>query len=355
MAAVNYIYSVSTDTLNGKVNPVTLSQEIANSAITIALDYINIVGDVLNVWFKAAISPTEESTLDVLVNDHSGMLGVSDTPDTIIAQLTLEGRNLLARAKLGNVVYRQLGWQAGRGGYYGDRPVKVTPLPNITDSPLHPGWLEEGDGATEALGYFELIDNTSWAIGTYISLNGKWFIYGTHFIEGTTPDLTIINIQNAILDSKDPSHYQVVAPVIDPLYPNRLYIQSLMTGTIGNSYPLIVYHVGATINFTVSVMAGGSSLGLDDAAWPTPPTLAPYLGTEGLIEIPATTAVSFTSRIGEGTSGIGAYGELGLWVEILDSSFAPEIGNRVLFAMSHFPIQPKTDRTILTFKIVVSF
>ena len=353
MASVNYIYSISADTLNGKVNTVTLSQEIANSAITIALDYINVLGDVLNIWFKAAISPTEESTLDVLVADHSGVLGVADTPDTIIAQLTLEGRNLLARAKLGNVVYQQLGWQLGRGGYLGDRPVKVTPIVPATSGPqlsyLDPAFMDA------AVGYFDLIDNTSWAIGTYISLNGKWFIYGTHFIEGTTSALTIRNIQNAILDSIDPRHYQVVMPIIDPLYPNRLYIQNLMTGEIGNNYPLIAYHVGATVNFTVSPMVGGSSIALDDAAWPTPPMLAPYTGTEGLIEMPATTAVSFMSRVGEGTSGIGAYGELGLWVKILDSSFTPEIGNNVLFAISHFPIQPKTDRTILTFRIVVSF
>lgn len=424
MAAVNYIYSISADTLNGKVNTVTLSEEIANSAITIAIDHITVVGDVLNIWFKAAISPTEESTLDVLVADHSGQLGVSDTPDTIIAQLTLEGRNLLARAKLGAVSYKQLGWQLGRGGYLGDRPVKVTPIVPATSGPqlsfLDPAFMDT------AVGYFDLIDNSSWAIGTYISLNGKWFIYGTHFIEGATADVTIRNIQNAILDSKDPRHYPIVLPIIDPAFPNRLYIQSTMTGAIGNSYPLLVYHVPNHINFSITYiftattatatagatytnngqiftvtqtatgattlsctgtglptttgtltkasgtgdativfsaftsptggpMVGGSSIVLDDPAWPTPPTLAPYTGTEGLIEMPATTAVSFMSRVGEGTAGIGAYGELGLWVRIIDSTFIPEIGNQVLYAISHFPIQPKTDRTILTFRVIVAF
>jgi hypothetical protein len=340
MASVNYIYSVSADTLNGKVNSVTLSQEIASSSITIALDYINVVGDVLNIWFKAAITLLEETTLSDLLAAHSGTMGVADTPDTITAQLTLEGRNLLARAKLGNIVYRQIGWQLGRGGYISDRPVKVT------------SFL---DNSAEASGYFELLDNSTWAIGTYISLNGKWFVYGTHFLEGLTPELTIQNLYNAILDSTDPLHYQIVYPQIDPLYPTRLYIHSLMTGEIGNSYPLTVYHVGATINFSVSTMLGGASAGLEDPSWPVPPILAPFISDEGLIEMPATTAVSFMSRVGEGTAGMGAYGELGLWVEILDSSFPLEIGNKVLFAMSHFPIQPKTDRTIVTFRVVVSF
>lgn len=344
MASVNYIYSVSADTLNGKVNEVTLAREIANSTITIALDYINIVADVLNIWFKAILAPAEITVLEIILAAHTGSKGVSDTPDTIIAQLTMEGRNLLARAKLGNIVYRQLGWHIGRGGYVEDRPVKVTPFI---------------DASSEAIGYFELVDNTTWAIGTYISLNGKWFIYGTHFVEGATPDVTIQNIYNAILDSTDPKHYQIVTPILDPLYPNRLYIQSLMTGEIGNSYPLIVYHVGLVENFNTlapaNVMTGGASAALEDPSWPIPSTLAPYLGTDGLIEMPSTTSLSFMSRVGEGTSGIGAYGELGLWVEILDSSFTPEIGNKVLYAMSHFPIQPKTDRTIATFRVVISF
>jgi hypothetical protein len=340
MPAVQYTYSVAADTLNGKVNKTTLSQDIAASTITIALDHIVVTGDVLDIWFKASLTSLEITTVSDILAAHQGNMGVADSPDTIIAQLTLEGRNLLARAKLGNVVYRQLGWQLGRAGYQADRPVKVTPFV---------------DNSSESMGYYELVDNTTWAIGTYISLNGKWFIYGTHFIEGATPALTIENIFNAILDSKDPAHYQIVAPVIDPLYPERLYIQSLMTGEVGNSYPLIVYHVGATINFNVTPMSGGMSATLEDPSWPLPPTLAPYSGTEGLIEIPSSTSLSFLSRVGEGTAGIGAYGELGLWVEILDSSYASEIGNQVLYAMSHFPIQPKTDRSIITFRTVISF
>jgi hypothetical protein len=247
------------------------------------------------------------------------------------------------------VVYHQLGWQVGRGGYLSDRPVKVTSFV---------------DDASEARGYFDLLDNTNWAIGSYISLNGKQFIYGTHFNEGITPEATIRNIQNAILDSQDARHYRVVAPVIDPAIPTRLNIECLLTGEIGNSYPISVYHVGSTINIGVSgtaaasatlLLTGGSSVSLLDAAWPVPPTLAPFSGTEGLIEMPSSTALSFMSRIGEGIDGMGAYGELGLWVEILDSRYADEIGNKVMFAMSHFPIQPKTDRTILTFRVIISY
>lgn len=340
MASVDYIYSVVADTLNGKVNTITLAQEIAESTITIALDHIDVVGDVLNIWFKASLAPAEITTLGVVLAAHNGNLGVADTPDTITAQLTLQGRNLLARAKLGNIVYRQIGWQLGRGGYMSDRPVKVTPFTDLS---------------AQAQGYFDIIDNTTWNIGTYISLNGKWFIYGTHFVEGLTPAITVQNIYNAILDSTDPRHYQIVVPVIDPAYPDRLYIQNMIVGDIGNSYPISFYQVGVTINFDVSPMAGGVNAALEDAAYPIPPALAAYLGTDGLIEVPSPTSLSFMSRIGEGTNGLGAYGELGLWVEILNSNFTPEISDKVLFATAHFPIQPKTDRTILTFRIVLCF
>ncbi len=337
---VDYIYSISADTVNGVVNAHTLQQEISASAITIAIDHINMIGDALHIWFKAVLSQIEEVELASIVFNHTGTVVVLDTPDTIIAQLTLEGRNLLARCKLGTVVYKQLGWQLGRGGYFTENPVKILPI---------------NDTASDAVGYFEVVNNDTWSIGTYINLNGKWFIYGTHFVEGFTPELTIRNIQNAILDSNDLRHHSVVAPVVSSEHPNRLYIQSLITGEISNDYPISVYHVGTLENLHMSPMAGGTSLELIDAAWPIPDTLALFLNDEGLIEVPSSTSASFLSRIGEGISGLAAYGELGLWVEVLNSAFLPEVGRRVLFAVSHFPIQPKTDRSILTFRTVISF
>ena len=266
-----------------------------------------------------------------------------DTPDTITATLTLEGRNLLARAKLGDIVYRNLGWQLGRGGYIHANPVKITSFI---------------DPAVESEGYFEILDNTGWGNGTKATLNGTDVIYGTHFIEGATDAVTVANIRNAILDSIDSNHYRLVLPVINPSFPERLYIQSLVTGEVGDNFPISVYNVGTT-NLGVSPLdlhlVGGVSTTLEDPVWPTPTTLAPYTGTEGLIEVPADTATSFMSRIGDGIAGMGAYGEIGLWVEVLESGYPGETGREVLYAMAHFPIQPKTDRTILTFRVLVSF
>jgi len=49
-----------------------LTQEIQESSITIALDYINYFGTALDVFFKAALSAGEETVLGDLVTAHTG-------------------------------------------------------------------------------------------------------------------------------------------------------------------------------------------------------------------------------------------------------------------------------------------
>ncbi len=332
-----YSYPVA-DTLNNTVNIYNLKQEIYRSDITIALDKVEVTDSIIHVWFKDELP--NSGLLDTIILNHSGVLGVLDTPDTIQASLTLEGRNVLARAKLGDIAYRQIGWQLGRGGYLMDNPVKLSPF---------------SDTGSEALGYIDLIDNTEWAVGTYIEINGVQFIYNVHFIESIFPEKTLFNVKNAILDSKDPAHYGLIVPYIDSSNPTRLYLKSVVTGVLGNSFSVSAYHVGSPVNFLVSPMVGGVSSALEDAAWPVPPMLAPFSDDTGLIEIPSATALSFLTRMGDGIDGMAAYGELGIYVEVIESKYAPEVGSKILFARAHFPIQPKTDRSILNFRIIISF
>lgn len=274
-----------------------------------------------------------------------------DTPDTIIAQLTSEGRNLLGRAKLGDVVYKQLGWQLGCGGYLALNPVKVdTIVDNATSAE---GMISVTNNGSSITDWIDPIHPTNKA---YVSLNGKQFIFGTHFTRGASAAETIRNIKNAILDSRDLRHYRVVEPIEDG---DSLIIRSLILGEIGNSYPISSHSIYG--NLTFGAMSDGNSASLVYPSWPIPPSdpllpqiLLPYTGTDGLIEMPTTDSLSFMSRVGENI-GIGAYGELGLWVEVKKSTFPGELGRYVLFAVSHFPIQPKTDRTVLTFRVVIAF
>jgi len=72
MAAVKYTYSIQTDFPNHKVDSTTLITEIGLSSITVALDHIDTAGDDCDIWFKAALSEGEETTLDGIVAAHAG-------------------------------------------------------------------------------------------------------------------------------------------------------------------------------------------------------------------------------------------------------------------------------------------
>lgn len=72
MASTKYTYSISTDFPNGKVASDRLAVEIQQSSIVTALDYIGTTGDDCDIWFKAALSSEDETTLDGIVAAHSG-------------------------------------------------------------------------------------------------------------------------------------------------------------------------------------------------------------------------------------------------------------------------------------------
>jgi hypothetical protein len=264
-----------------------------------------------------------------------------DTPDTIICQLSLEGRNLLARAKLGQCTYKALGWQMGRDGYIDTNPVKIKAIV---------------DPATEAVGYIEITSNT-FAYGDGINLNGRMYEYRLllpDWTPGASIPTTVAGIVQKLQDSTDYHHYKMVYPTVDS-NPNRIMITSLITGDIGNSFPIST--VGSS--FSVTPMSGGVSLALGDPAYPVPPTLGDFLDPDGQLELltvgGARTSASFLMRIPEGPVGMNAFGEVAVWVEVIDSRFSLEIGRRVLFAIGHFPIQAKSDRHIYTQRVVVNF
>lgn len=77
MADVKYPYSISED-FTGLVSPYTspdcdsLTQAIRDSAITIALDFIGIAGDLCDIWFKAELSEGDETILEGIVAAHTG-------------------------------------------------------------------------------------------------------------------------------------------------------------------------------------------------------------------------------------------------------------------------------------------
>jgi len=62
--STKYTYSISADFPGGSVNTTKLQSEIQRSSIIIALDHIDTVGDVLDIWFKDVISLSDKTILD---------------------------------------------------------------------------------------------------------------------------------------------------------------------------------------------------------------------------------------------------------------------------------------------------
>lgn len=72
MSATKYVYPISNGTKNGVIATDSLSAEITSSTIATALDYVVTVGDAVEIWFKAAISGVDQTTLTLLVSNHEG-------------------------------------------------------------------------------------------------------------------------------------------------------------------------------------------------------------------------------------------------------------------------------------------
>jgi len=67
-----YIYSIASDFPGAAANTTKLQTEIQASSIVTALDRIDTAGDVLDIWFKDALSTADKTTLD---NDATGPSG----------------------------------------------------------------------------------------------------------------------------------------------------------------------------------------------------------------------------------------------------------------------------------------
>lgn len=65
------------------------------------------------------------------------------------------------------------------------------------------------------------------------------------------------------------------------------------------------------------------------------------------------TAKSFVGRIARDELSAGI-GEVGLFAEILSSPFPLEVGTKFLFAIAHQPLNVKTDRHVVSYRIVVA-
>ena len=358
-----------------------------------------------------------------------------DPPDTVVAQLTAEARSILARVKTGDVVYKHLGWQLGRGGYQDEftsakaakQTLEVVDFPaagntvniggailtaflsgangttqfdigatledtaenlkvaininsilgqyflatregtvitvecrvkggigNFIALSAEGSWLDIGgsrlsgglgqsganpvkvltfeDHATEAKAVVQ-VTGLDFEPGDAIVINGLFFAVNVHWVPAETKEVTAQNIVDAIRDSRDPLVYRLVTAELDAEDPTKIIISTFITGAISNALPIFVWDLepnpaSPTPNLTLLEAAtGGVSTFLQDPAYPLPPSLASFTLPDGKIETPSTSAVSFVCRVPEGNVGVNGYGELGIWAEVVESNFKPELGD----------------------------
>lgn len=88
--ANKYTFSILNDFPYSKVNSLRLTDEIQESGVTIALDYINTSDDDCDIWFKAGLPSDDETTLSGIVSSHSG-----EAPDVITPPIMSDGRPLV--------------------------------------------------------------------------------------------------------------------------------------------------------------------------------------------------------------------------------------------------------------------
>ena len=94
MSLTKYEFSITNDFPNGKVATDALESEISESQITTALDHIDTLGDTCDIWFKSALSPTEESYLSDVIDAHQGNPLESYEQVEIVNKVALLATNL---------------------------------------------------------------------------------------------------------------------------------------------------------------------------------------------------------------------------------------------------------------------
>ena len=187
----------------------------------------------------------------------------------------------------------------------------VAPLP--TGSPLGKSWTQSGSsGAVPD-------HTTTWEIYTNAPGANTW-------VPGSTLGETAENIATAINASSHPLIQNVVRATVSG---DVVSILALANGDLGNLNTLVVSDAGGfgLNNFAVipdtGFLAGGIGPVLESQKFPaSAPDVEPFYD----IELPNISAVSLVCRVGTTDGNVGL-GELGIYVDIVDSVNPDEIGS----------------------------
>ena len=175
------------------------------------------------------------------------------------------------------------------------------------------------------------------------------------WVPGDTVEETAQNLADAINASTNPLIQNVVrASVVNAI----VTVAALAAGTAGNDNTLVEFDTGGTgiNNFDVlpgtGFLGGGISPSLESAAFPAgaPNDLEDFLD----IERPNAEAVSLVCRVPQDVGNVG-FGEIGIYADITDSVNPAEIGQRILYAVGHFPIVAKNTKSVYVTRVITQY
>ena len=148
MAATKYTKSISSDFPNHKVATDRLAQDVRNSAITTALDYINTSGDDCDIWFKAELSSGDVGVLSGLCLAHLGEALLNEMQQVQLpGQQKLDNATLVALApregievvKATHNLCDKTTWFQGSARIEGEL---LSSLDDLTYTSLHDWWVD---------------------------------------------------------------------------------------------------------------------------------------------------------------------------------------------------------------------
>ena len=159
--SVKYTYSISNDFPYSKVDISRLSNEITDSDVTIALDYINTSSDDCDVWFKATLPQSDVTTCSGIVASHSG----EALPDDSVA-VTLPDE---LRDRSGKIRFHQTSRKLGLRIMWtgvGDDSTDVTKVGGGT-----PLTIVSASGTLTTTTYidFNIVENETWMHEGYMT------------------------------------------------------------------------------------------------------------------------------------------------------------------------------------------
>lgn len=250
-----------------------------------------------------------------------------DTTDSVIAELTDIGRNALTRSILGEITFVIDSFAVGREGYDDANPVKVDPI-NAADVALTDRVFPAVGVDEEQRVSFDLVpDAGSFAL--------------THFGNTTAAipyTATAVDVENALNALTHLSGVTVTGSFVGGF-------EVTFSGADGQkNQPVMI--VGSNL-----LSSGGGAVAI------TIETLQegsiPAKAVEPITQVnPANLVVDCRLAKSEALYGLG---EVGLYIKITNSIVPEEIGDRILFAIAHSPIQAKTDRHVYLYRFIVQF